>query len=75
MKVGNGHDDATIDRINKELAVVKISKDPARCPIRTCNTNFVPHKDREHQLLLPRKDRETDIARKKERKKEKDSEG
>ena len=29
-KVGNGHDDATLDKINKELNVVKIAKDPAK---------------------------------------------
>eukprot|EP00042_Codosiga_hollandica_P055936 m.794021 g.794021 ORF g.794021 m.794021 type:complete len:1092 (-) comp59236_c0_seq3:2035-5310(-) len=31
-KVSNGHDDATLDRLNKEIAVVKISKDPTKVP-------------------------------------------
>ena len=29
-KVGNGHDDATIQKLNDELNVVKISKDPSK---------------------------------------------
>ena len=31
-KVGNGHDDKTLDRINKQLKVVKISKDTKKIP-------------------------------------------
>eukprot|EP00050_Salpingoeca_kvevrii_P020889 m.103651 g.103651 ORF g.103651 m.103651 type:complete len:1100 (+) comp9072_c0_seq1:161-3460(+) len=31
-KCANGHDDATIDKINRELDVVKIAKDPAKVP-------------------------------------------
>lgn len=31
-KVGNGHDDATLDRLNKTLKVTKIFKDKTRVP-------------------------------------------
>jgi hypothetical protein len=43
-KVGNGHDDATIDRINKELDVVKISKDASKVPawLNILKSDLVP---------------------------------
>lgn len=42
-KVGNGHDDKTIDKINKELKVQKISKDFNRVPPwLTISRQYVP---------------------------------
>ncbi|EDO37995.1 predicted protein [Nematostella vectensis] len=32
-KCGNGHDDKTLDKLNRELKVKKISKDPNRVPV------------------------------------------
>lgn len=31
-KVGNGHDDATLEKLNKSLQMTKISQDPALVP-------------------------------------------
>lgn len=43
-QVGNGHDDATLDRINKELAVVKIYKRAELVPkwLAIKKPNYVP---------------------------------
>lgn len=43
-KVGNGLDDMTTDLVNKELDVMKISKDPARVPswLRITKSDLIP---------------------------------
>ena len=43
-QVGNGHDDATLQRINGELDVVKIARDPAKCDTRAAVWTSTPRR-------------------------------